>query len=99
MHFVTLREGFVTQRSARRRPGALAVGPRTVVLPSGEVLCSCGLTSALGTNGFVPMLFRSIDGGETWMEQGPIWPHLHDRWSIFVSISRDAAGRLFLYGT
>jgi hypothetical protein len=114
MHFTTLREGFVTQRAATRGPGALAVGARTVILPGGEVLCSCGLTSALGINDFMPMLFRSADAGETWTEQGPIWPHLHDQWSIFVSISRDAlsplpsppggegkgeGGRLFLYGT
>src|SRR5438105_14422306 len=89
MRFATLREGFVTQRAATRGPGAIAVGPRAVVLPRGEILCSCGLASALGINDFVPVLFRSTDGGETWTEQGPVWPHLHDRWSIFVSISRD----------
>jgi hypothetical protein len=33
------------------------------------------------------------------VEQGPIWPHLNNQWSIFASISRDAAGRLFLFGS
>jgi hypothetical protein len=57
------------------------------------------LTRALGTNDFVPMLYRSLDQGRTWVEHGPIWPHLIERWSIFVSISRDAAGRLYLFGS
>jgi Neuraminidase (sialidase) len=57
------------------------------------------LTSALGTNDFLPMLYRSTDQGVTWSEQGPVWPHLQDRWSIFVSISRDAAGNLYLFGS
>jgi hypothetical protein len=99
MPFAVLQEGFITQRPTARGPGAVAVGPRTAVLPSGEVLCSCMLTSALGTNDFVPVLYRSADAGATWAEQGPVWPHLQGRWSIFASISREAAGRLFLYGT
>ena len=111
MPFVPLREGFVTQRAATRGPGAIAVGPRAVVLPGGEVLCSCMLASALGVNDFVPVLCRSANGGETWTEQGPIWPYLQTRWSMFVSISRSPhplpPGRegksegkcLFLYGT
>jgi hypothetical protein len=57
------------------------------------------LTAGLGTNDFFPMLYRSPDLGETWSEQGPIWPHLKERWSLFVSVSRDPAGRLFLFGT
>src|SRR5262249_44922832 len=99
MRLVTLREGFVTQQTATRGPGAIAVGPRAVVLPSGEILCSCGLASALGTNDFVPVLFRSADAGPTWTGKGPVWPSLQAQWSIFVSISRDNEGRLFLYGT
>jgi hypothetical protein len=57
------------------------------------------LTAALGTNDFTPVLYRSTDGGITWTEQGLIWPQLRERWSMFVSISRDATGRLFLFGS
>lgn len=57
------------------------------------------LTSALGTNDFVPILHRSSDGGATWQAEGPVWPDLLQRWSIFVSISRDSEGRLFLFGS
>jgi Neuraminidase (sialidase) len=57
------------------------------------------LTRTLGTNDFLPMLYRSSDQGATWSEQGPVWACLQDRWSIFVSLSRDAAGNLFLFGS
>jgi hypothetical protein len=45
------------------------------------------------------MLARSLDFGHTLIDQGPIWPHLADRWSTFVSLSRDAEGKLFLFGS
>jgi hypothetical protein len=99
MHFVSLAEGFVTHRPPAPGRGYLAVGPRSVALPTGDLLCSCMLSAKLGTNDFLPMLLRSTDRGLTWQEQGPIWPHLQDRWSLFVSISRDAAGGLFLFGS
>jgi hypothetical protein len=95
----TLQEGYVTPPPGAAGPGVIAAGPRTVLLPDGEVLCSCMLTAALGTNDFTPVLYRSADGGITWTEQGLIWPQLRERWSIFVSISRDAAGRLYLFGS
>ena len=41
-----------------------------------------------------PMLARSRDGGVTWHEHQPIWPHLVEDWSIYVSISRAADGQL-----
>jgi hypothetical protein len=97
MPLTVLAEGFVTRRRGSGH-GAVAAGPRAAVLGD-EVLCSCMLTSALGTNDFVPVLFRSSDSGSTWLEQGPIWPHLRERWSIFVSISRDTTGKLFVFGT
>lgn len=99
MHFRALQEGFVAQATGGSGPRAIAVGPRAVALSAGEVLCSCGFTSGLSVNDFMPVLFRSTDGGTSWLEQGPVWPHLHDRWSIFASISRDASGRLFLFGS
>src|SRR5205823_10004983 len=37
--------------------------------------------------------------GQTWTEQGPIWPHLTGRWATFVSLSRDSEGCLFLFGS
>src|SRR5689334_14028035 len=99
MQFTPLRKGFVTRRTEAAGHGALAVGSRAVALPGGDLLCSCALTSALTVNDFVPVLYRSADRGATWQEQGPVWPHLRDRWSIFVSVSRDADGGLYLYGT
>jgi hypothetical protein len=99
MPFAVVREGFITRRGAAQGPGAVAVGPRTVLLPGGDVLCSCMLTAGLGTNDFVPVLYRSSDLGTTWTEQGTVWPHLRSAWSIFASLSRDAAGRLFLFGS
>jgi hypothetical protein len=99
IRFETLQEGFVTQRPAGPGPGAVAAGARCVVLPGGELLCSCMLTAKLAANDFVTMLYRSADGGTTWAEQGPIWPHLRDKWSIFVSLSRDVAGSVFAFGS
>jgi hypothetical protein len=45
------------------------------------------------------MLARSSDGGVTWLETGPLWPHLSERWSILVSVSRAPNGELFTFGT
>jgi hypothetical protein len=97
MPFTTLREGFVARCSSGRR--ALAAGPRCAAVPGGDLLCSCMFTAALGTNDFLPVIFRSTDEGHTWSEQGIVWPHLQERWSLFVSISRDSAGNLFLFGS
>lgn len=107
MRFATVSEGFVSRLSGR---DTIAAGPRTAILPSGDLLCSFMLTSKLGTNDFLPVLYRSRDLGQTWAEQGAIWPHLKERWSMFTSISGDAAGgaasatpqaaqRLFLFGS
>jgi hypothetical protein len=99
MRFAPLREGFVAECSPNSSRRSIAVGPRCAVLTNGDLLCSFMLTSSLGTNDFLPVLYRSTDGGDTWQEQGPAWPHLQDGWSIFASISRDATGRLFLFGS
>ena len=90
-------EGFVT----RREPGAataIAAGSRCALTPRGDLVCTYVVQSKLGVNDFVPTLSRSADLGETWTEQGPIWPHLRERSSDFVSLSRAASGDLFLYG-
>jgi hypothetical protein len=99
MRYQILGEGFIHQCPPGKGPGALAVGSRCVALPNGDLLCSFMLTSALGTNDFAPALFRSRDGGVTWHEQGPVWPELRSRSSIFASISRDTAGNVFLFGS
>jgi hypothetical protein len=49
-------------------------------------------------NDFCPILARSADGGVTWCEQGPLWPHLRERFSIFGSVSAAPSGELFFYG-
>src|SRR6185295_8368406 len=98
MQFVPIREGFVSQQSAAHPERPLAVGTRTAVTSSGEVLCSYMRTAKLGSNDFVPVISRSRDLGETWQDERPIWPHLADRWSIFASVSRDPQGKLYLYG-
>lgn len=85
----------------RREPGsptAVAAGSRCVLTDQGDLVCSYMVQSKLGVNDFIPMLSRSSDLGQTWTEQGPIWPHLKDRASDFVSISRAASGDLYLYG-
>lgn len=89
--------GFIV--SCESSAKAIAVGPRLALLSDESVLCSWVQNSATGVNDFVPMLARSFDGGVHWSESKPVWPHLRSRWSIFASISRSAAGHLFLYGT
>jgi hypothetical protein len=99
MRYHVVGEGFVSRRPSGKGPDALAVGPRCLQLPGGELLCSFMLTSGLGTNDFTPTLFRSRDGGVTWQEQGEFWAHLRECWSIFASISRDAAGNVYFFGS
>src|SRR4051812_1797447 len=99
MRYHVLGEGFVSQRPPGKGPDALAVGPRCVELPSGDLLCSFMLTSGLGLNDFTPVLARSSDGGATWQEPTVIWPHLRSRWSMFASISRDATGNAYFFGS
>src|SRR5437899_1134932 len=60
MRFVTVSEGFVSRLSEKL---AIAAGPRCAIMPSGELLCSFVLTSKLGTNDFLPVLYRSSDLG------------------------------------
>lgn len=99
MTFTVLGEGFVTRRPAGPGLGAIAAGPRTILRPGGDLLCSCVLSSGLGVNDFTPVLFRSTDYGWTWTEQGLVWPHLRQRWSMFASLSRNAGGQLFFFGS
>ncbi|MDA0835296.1 MAG: sialidase family protein [Planctomycetota bacterium] len=97
MPFETLHEGWVTK--AGPIDPRIAVGPRLVRLDDGTLLCSFMRQSALGVNDFQPHLSKSNDDGLTWQEPTAIWPHLAARWSMFVALSRDAAGNLYLFGT
>jgi hypothetical protein len=94
-----LTEGFVARAPDGARPEFLFAGPRVAVTATGEVLCTAMRTAALATNDFTPWRWRSTDGGATWRDEGAIWPDLIGRWSIFASISRDAAGNLYLFGS
>jgi hypothetical protein len=98
VRFQTVSEGWVS----RRQPGtptAVAAGPRCAVTGDGEVVCTFVVQSALGINDFQPMIARSSDGGETWPDALPLWPHLTRSYSIFGSVSRAPGGELFYFGT
>src|SRR5690348_11488079 len=86
LSFTKLTEGFITQRSPQTS-SAVASGPRCVVRGDGEIVSSYMVQTALGSNDFVPTLARSRDGGITWHEQGPLWPQLQHKFSVFGSIS------------
>lgn len=98
MTIETISEGWVS----RRQPGtptAVAAGPRCALTRQGELVCTFMVQSKLGTNDFQPMIARSADGGNTWSEAQPLWPHLTERYSIFGSVSRAPDGDLYYYGT
>ena len=97
MKFETVDEGFVTQRQADSDT-AVAAGPHCVLTNSGELVCTYILQAKLGLNDFKPLLSRSKDNGKTWLEQGYLWPHMLDKYSIFGSISRNVKGNCFFYG-
>lgn len=86
-------------RLERQSPRPVAVGPRCVVTDSGHLVCVFELQSALGVNDFVPVITESVDDGATWSEPRLVWPHLENTYSVFINLSRSAAGDLFLYGT
>ena len=97
MKWEKLEEGFVTRREPGT-PTAVAAGSRCARTMQGDLVCTYMVQSKLGINDFVPTISRSADQGRTWVEQGPIWPQLEDRFSYFVSVSRAPSGDLFLYG-
>lgn len=98
MKLETIDQGFVTQRQADSDT-AVAAGPRCVLTNSGEIICSYILQAKLGLNDFKPAIARSKDNGKSWTEQGYLWPHLCDKYSIFGSISRDSNGDCYFFGS
>lgn len=97
MRFETIARGFVSRRDPDG-PQPVAAGSRCALARQGDVVCTFMVQSKLGINDFVPVLARSADGGITWSEPRPIWPHLASRYSLAVSVSRAPSGDLFLYG-
>ncbi|MBM3261908.1 MAG: exo-alpha-sialidase [candidate division Zixibacteria bacterium] len=97
MKYEIIAEGFVTRRS-ESGPTSVAACSRCAITEDGEIVCTYAVQETLGQNDFKQMLSRSRDGGITWEEQGFLWSHLHDRYSLIGSISRALDGELFLYG-
>lgn len=98
MTIETISEGWVS----RRQPGTptgVAAGPRIALNRQGELVCTFMVQSQLGINDFQPMIARSADGGASWSEAEPIFPHLTSQYSIFGSISRAPGGDLYYFAT
>src|SRR5579885_804040 len=98
MTFTPIEAGSIA-RTPETGPAAVAAGPRCAVTADGRVLCTFMLQSKLGINDFVPTLAVSTDGGSSWTVQGPLWPHLSSRFSLFGSLSAAPGGELFFYGS
>ena len=98
MKFETINEGFVTRRQANSAT-ASSGSPRCVLTTDGELVCTYVVQKSSGLNDFKPTLARSKDNGVSWSEDGFIWPHLQDKYSICGSISRAPNGEFFFYGT
>jgi hypothetical protein len=94
--FNRIREGFI---SSSQKRDEIAVGSRCAVTREGDVVCTFMVQSALACNDFCPVLMRSKDFGKTWSHEGPLWPHLQGKQSLFGSVSRSPAGELFFYGS
>ena len=98
MSYKIIKEGFIHQCPPENAE-EIAITGRCAVTQGGQVLCSYMTESGLSRNDFVPNLAISSDAGESWQLRGQIWPHLRERYSINVSISRSADGTLFLFGS
>ena len=97
MTLTGLDAGFVA-RLDPDGPAPVACCPRAVVVDNGDVACTFAVQSALGRNDFALVQTRSADGGDTWSQAAPIWPHLEAAQSLTGSISRAPDGVLYLYG-
>lgn len=98
MKYRILQEGFVSRRQPNT-PTSAALGPRSALTRTGEVVCVFGVQSDLGKNDFRPLLARSADGGVTWSEAKPLWPDsYHRQFSVCASISAAPNGDLLVFG-
>ena len=96
--FETLGQGWVVRKDPAKDPGR-AGGSRCAVTRGGAVICSYVTQSDMGSIDMKPMLAGSADGGVTWQEHQPIWPHLSERWALYGSVSSGPDGELFFYGS
>lgn len=97
MKFEILAEGFISQR-APGTPTSVAAGSRCVQARNGQLICTFVAQAEIGGNDFKPMITRSRDGGLSWSEARFLWPEIHDRYSIFASVSAAPTGELYFYG-
>ncbi len=74
-----------------------ASGPRTAILPDGNLICTFMLNSRGGANDFVPMVSYSKDGYH-WSESKQIWPELAGKKSYFASVRSMADSRISIAG-
>ena len=72
-------------------------GPRTAVLPDGNLICTFMVNSTGGANDFVPMVSYSKDG-VNWSESRPVWPELEGKKSFFASVRPTRDGRVSIAG-
>ena len=93
MQFEILAEGFISQR-ASGTPTSVAAGSRCVQARNGQLICTFVAQAEIGGNDFKPMITRSQDGGLWWSEARFLWPEIHDRYSIFASVSAAPTGEL-----
>ncbi len=96
MKFEKIDEGFV-RRNEAEADGLISTGPRSALTRDGQLLCTYALTKELGTNDFVAVLSRSTDGGRTWSDEGPIWPHWRSQYSIAGPVCASPTGELFFH--
>jgi hypothetical protein len=98
MKYEILNQGFI-YRCGERGVAEAAVTSRCATTRGGELLCCFMTQSALSKNDFVPTLAISKDQGASWQTRGPLFPHLRERYSITMSLSRAPNGDLFLFGS
>jgi hypothetical protein len=72
------------------------VGPRIVRRANGGLLCGYMTQTSLGVADFSPTLAASEDGRQ-WEILGAVWPESKGE-SLFMNLSRDHSGDLFLFG-
>lgn len=72
-------------------------GPRTAILPDGNIICTFMINSKGGANDFVPMAAYSKDG-KSWSAAKAVWPELEGKKSFFASVRPTYDGRVSMAG-